>query len=97
MFIIYRNIRDTLKRRRGLFKIKYIKWEGLFAKRKIGRAFLEKRVIKGGGSLVNRGKGRGFWAKHTSFFYPPMGQNRGGAQGAGSHGLAALGAWWRPE
>ena len=48
MIVIFGNIRDILKRCRGLFKIKYIWWEGLFAKRKTGRAFLGKRVIKGG-------------------------------------------------
>ena len=46
LIVISRNIQGILKRCRGLFKIKYMWWEGLFAKRKTGRAFLGKRVTR---------------------------------------------------
>ena len=41
---------------------------------------MEKETQKGG-SLKNRGKGRGLWAKVPSFLLPPE-QNRGGRSGA---------------
>ena len=48
MIIISRNIRDILKRCRGFFKINYIRWEGLFAKRVNRKGLFGKRVVKGG-------------------------------------------------
>ena len=48
MIVISRNIRDTLKRRRGLFKINYIRWEVLFVKRENRKDLFGKKVIKGG-------------------------------------------------
>ena len=42
MFIIFRNVRVTLGKSRDLFRIIFILWKGLFAKREIGRAFFEK-------------------------------------------------------
>ena len=47
-------------------------------KGKTERAFLEKKFIKSGGSLENRGKGRGLKTK-LPFLFLPSTQNRGGA------------------
>ena len=83
LIVISGNIWSILKRCRGLFKIKYIWWEGLFAKRKTGRAFLGKMVIKGGGSLVNRGKAGVFGQKALLLPLPTQNRGEGGALGAG--------------
>ena len=48
MIIIFGNIWDILKRCRGLFKINYIRWVGLFAKRVNRKGLFGKRVVKGG-------------------------------------------------
>ena len=48
MIVISGNIHGMLKRCRGLFKINYIRWEGLFAKRVNRKGLIGKRVIKDG-------------------------------------------------
>ena len=57
----------------------------MFAKRKTGRAFLgKKRVIKGGGSLVNKGKAGVFGQKPFSFLSPRRTEEREGRSAAAS-------------
>ena len=77
MIIIFGNIRDILKRCRGLFKINYIWWEGLYAKRENMKGLFGKKGYKEWGSLVNRGKVGGFWAKALLLPLPTL-ENRGG-------------------
>ena len=95
LVIISRNIRDILKRCRGLFKINYIWWEGLFAKKgKQGGSFW-KKGYKGWGSLVNRGKVGGLWAKCPSPSSPHAEQRRGRGRSAPAS-IRRPEGWWRP-
>ena len=83
MIINFGNIRDILKRCRGLFEIKYIWWESLFAKKENREGLFGKKGYKGWGSLVNRGKVGGFGAKALLLPLPHAEQRRGGVLGAG--------------
>ena len=74
MIVISGNIRDILKRCRGLFINVRYKVGGFVCKRVNMKGLFGKRVIMGGVSLANRAKVGGFWAKRPSLSSPRAGK-----------------------
>ena len=78
MVVIFDNVRVTLGKSMDLIGINFVWWKGLFTKRENRKGLFRKKFIKSGGSLENRGKGRGLKEK-LPFLFLPSTQNRGGA------------------